>query len=336
MNNKLTKPCLRCGKILVYKRVSSFERASHCWNCRNALGIRYTKNKYAKVCDSCNKSFLVSFHQKTKKYCCFDCYLIARGKPNINRVCLECGEVFRIVTASKKNQKLCSQFCQMKWLHANRKGYYPKGRYTTPCMQCGIEMVFSYACHAKVRKFCSVSCMGLSKATSYKAARDQYALDNPPKLKVVWTAAEDKELRRLYKSGQHTSTDMASILCKTKNQITVRISHLGLRRSKSATKKFYSLGGKRNKGRKRPDLAERNKTDRRFGESNPFYGKKHTVKTRKIISDSQKTKSVFIKLNSDPEFIKKKLKGLCKRPNKPETAVAEILKNMFPGEYKYT
>ena len=30
------------------------------------------------------------------------------------------------------------------------------------------------------------------------------------------------------------------------------------------------------------------------------------------------------------------MKGLCTRPNKPETLVADLLDRMFPGEYRYT
>ncbi len=127
--------------------------------------------------------------------------------------------------------------------------------------------------------------------------------------------------------------------------------------------------GQANKGIKKLWLSERNKSkemreivskthknkipwnkgipctdERKENIRNSLKGKKHfwnkgvphSKETRKKMSDAQKgkLKPYMSKLNRDPEFIKKRLKGLIKRPTKPEIILNDLLKkNNFP--YKY-
>ena len=126
---------------------------------------------------------------------------------------------------------------------------------------------------------------------------------------------------------------------------------------------------KANKGIKKPWLVERNKSkkmrdivskthkgkipwnkgvpctgERKENIRNALKGKSHdwnkgvphSEETKRKMSDAQKgkPKPYMIKLNRDPEFIKKKLRGLIKRPTKPEKVLFELIQqNNFP--YKY-
>ena len=66
------------------------------------------------------------------------------------------------------------------------------------------------------------------------------------------------------------------------------------------------------------------------GEKNPFYGKKHSEETRKIISEHDK------KLWQKEDYIKKQMRSRNVRPNKVEITLNSLLQGNFPKEWKYT
>ena len=55
-----------------------------------------------------------------------------------------------------------------------------------------------------------------------------------------------------------------------------------------------------------------------------------------MISKKIKRAGVFKRLNSDPEFQRRRMKGLHSRPNRPEKLLGRILEGMYPSEYRYT
>lgn len=77
-------------------------------------------------------------------------------------------------------------------------------------------------------------------------------------------------------------------------------------------------------------------------EKNPMYGKQHTENTKRKISEAHKGRknpklSEIFKIRSkDPEFIKRRLKGLMKRPTKPEKYLDSLIQKHFPNEFQYT
>ncbi len=64
-------------------------------------------------------------------------------------------------------------------------------------------------------------------------------------------------------------------------------------------------------------------------------GRKHTAATKRKMSKSSKEAAVFQRLWKDPEFRKKRMKGLHKKPNQPEKWLRTVLEEMYPGEYRY-
>lgn len=65
-------------------------------------------------------------------------------------------------------------------------------------------------------------------------------------------------------------------------------------------------------------------------------GSEHSPETKAKMSKASKAGGVLKRLWNDPEFQRKRVRGLCKRPNKPEVIIQEILDEICPGEYKYT
>ena len=64
-------------------------------------------------------------------------------------------------------------------------------------------------------------------------------------------------------------------------------------------------------------------------------GKHHSEETRKKIGLNSKAFGFFKRKNKNPEFIKKRLKGLIKKPTKPEKKMIRLLNTNFPNEWKY-
>lgn len=65
-------------------------------------------------------------------------------------------------------------------------------------------------------------------------------------------------------------------------------------------------------------------------------GHQKSEATRAKLSIASKAAGVMKRLHKDPEFQRRRLNGLHKRPNRPEVYVRELLKNNFPGEYRFT
>ena len=206
-----------------------------------------------------------------------------------------------------------------------RKDHHSAGEWTKPCVECGKEMKFVYYCHMKTREFCSKKCASTNKKRL--GVVNQYGVCAP------WSEKEDKILVEKF-----PNSPQPKILAKEMNRsywsVIRRVKELGIERTMEATREGYSIGGRKNKGRKRPDLIL-NRKKNLSGADNPFYGKTHTQETRRSISESQKKKSAFFRLNNDPEFQKRRMKALHAKPNKPEIIVETLLEEIYPGEYKY-
>lgn len=166
-----------------------------------------------------------------------------------------------------------------------------------------------------------------------------------------WTDADIMILMEKY------PTTLMDNLCKlfnrSKDVIRNKANDLGIYRTAEAIRIESSRGMKNiNKGRKRPDLAERNKQNPLKGQKNPFYGKTHSKETREKISELQKTNSAFFRLNKDPSFqeIRKKafleamanpktiqniLRAQHIRPNIPERKMIELIEK-YSLPFRYT
>lgn len=206
------------------------------------------------------------------------------------------------------------------------RGRYRKaGWHTKRCRGCGKLMVFRYYCHAKSRVFCSRACHNLTKGL--RPVRNQFGVIMP------WTAEEDDYLRRCYPNCSQPKR-LAVKLGRSVVAVNKRAKQLNLTRTRQAVSRGYALGGKMNKGRPRPDFAANAFVG--VGRDNPFYGKKHTPETRRILSAKARALGTFRQLAKDPEFQRRRMLGLHARPNKPESVVRSMLNKMFPGEYRYS
>ena len=121
--------------------------------------------------------------------------------------------------------------------------------------------------------------------------------------------------------------------------------HYGIERA-NAIKKQMS------KSHKGKHVGEKNHMYGKKGKLNPFYGKTHSKKVKEIISKSnkqfyktkrgeqlrkkkgQQMKKIMTKLNKNPSFQKKRFKGLCKRPTKPERRIINLIKK-YNLPFKY-
>lgn len=202
----------------------------------------------------------------------------------------------------------------------------PKGKYVKPCGGCGQDLVFDYYCHYKVRKFCNNKCAGVLRASTTGVV-NQFGVSKP------WESWEEVILEVRWRRGDPIE-DIARQLNRTETMVQSKVTKEGIGRNEEVAKELSKIGGRKNKGNKRPDLKANSFVGK--GKDNPFYGKTHTPETRKLISESQKQKSAFIRLNDDPEFQKLRMAGLKVRPNKPEKLLGAILEELYPGVYAYT
>lgn len=67
----------------------------------------------------------------------------------------------------------------------------------------------------------------------------------------------------------------------------------------------------------------------RTGERNGFYGKKHSDKTRKYLSEKRK------EIWKTEDYVRKIMKAYNVQPNKKEIQLDKILRIVLPGQYKY-
>lgn len=67
-----------------------------------------------------------------------------------------------------------------------------------------------------------------------------------------------------------------------------------------------------------------------MGENNPFYGKRHSEKTKRAIAEKAHRRW------QDQEYAAQIMAARNIRPNRAETALQDFLNTHFPQEYKYT
>ena len=194
------------------------------------------------------------------------------------------------------------------------------------CVRCGRTKSFP-PCTADKRRYCSRHCYDEDKREGKVSVANQYGSLE------VWTKAEDVMIRRRYPSCVRPKL-LAKELGRTVEAVRKRASFLGVERDPEAISEGYASGGRLNKGRKRPDFAKN--AYRGSGPDNPFYGKTHTAESRLKISEAAKRHGTFRKLAKNPEFQRRRMEGLHKRPNNPEKLLTSILDKEFPNEYKFT
>lgn len=254
------------------------------------------------------------------------------GKPRIPKVkrnCLYCQTEFEVPETSTK--KLCSVPCSNKWIAGRREGYHEKGQYISVCQNCKKEIVHKYKCHAISCKFCSKHCS--SEFKKFGEVKNQYGFTKK------WTDEDDKILIEEYPTCIHPKL-LAKKLGRNIEALHKRANWLGLKRTPEAISEGIKDGGRKNKGRKRPDFIK-NVFHCGSGSDNNFYGKKHKKENLKKLSEIAKKLGTFNRLNKDPEFQKKRQEALHKArrnkgPNKAELKLDTLIQKMFPGEYCFT
>lgn len=218
-----------------------------------------------------------------------------------------------------KDRSYCSNKCAVQHNHPLK----PIFSRASQCKQCGkdFEFVPKRKHLTRIQHFCSLSCKG------------EWANRSVSKWSCIpWSQEEMDYLVKKYPTSPQPKL-LAQEMGRSLSALNNRAKRLGLIRSKEAISEGRRIGGRKNKGNKRPDFRKNSFVG--IGPNNPFYGKKHSEETRKKISEHAKNLGRFKKLNNDPEFQKKRFKGLIKRPNKPEMLLNRLLQEMYPGEYKY-
>ncbi len=250
---------------------------------------------------------------------------------------------------------------------SQRRGkYYKAGEWKSFCLQCGKEMIFNYHCHMISRKFCSNVCSNQCADTHKRPASlpkkevelvckccgRTFQSRNPVKsicsrscqglwmnskrskfICTPWTVEENTKLANEYPICLQPKK-LAESMNRSCEMLVHQVKRLGLERTPEAISEGYALGGRKNKGNKRPDFKKNMFVGK--GEENPFFGKTHSIEARKVISEKAKKTGTFKRLSKCPTFQKKRMMGLHARPNHPELIISEILDRLYPGEYKYT
>lgn len=277
------------------------------------------------TCFGCDRDFSLPYHErKRRKYCSKECLKRYReSKKSVTITCAGCKEDFLSCANSPcqaKTRKYCSKECAYKH-KKKRQAIIPIQ--SKQCKQCNVVFSFKYG----ERLFCSTECVNDFKRSSHPGC-NQYGSFK------TWTVEEDNKIKTLYETCDSIE-ELASIIDRTIQAIESRASRLGLHRSKEAISKALSRGCKgKNCGKKRPDLRKNAYVG--WGKDNPFFGKKHSEETRRIISQKAKATGTLVRLNKDPEFQKKRIMALIKSPNKAETFLDQIIQEACPNQYKYT
>ena len=184
-----------------------------------------------------------------------------------------------------------------------------------PCKECGVV----FRPHWTGQFFCDNVCRlrnlhkSRSKAGSFFNGQ-------------CWTEKEDALLKILATDVSIPWDEIQKRFPnRTKRALTHRAGDLG----------FLDKAGRGVNGKSIP-----RKSKGFIGEKNPFYGKKHTEKTRKILSEKMKALGQFARLSKDPEFQRKRRQAWAKAfhkegPNKTESKLQEFLCSACSGDFKF-
>jgi very-short-patch-repair endonuclease len=140
---------------------------------------------------------------------------------------------------------------------------------------------------------------------------------------VCWTPEEDEILATLWPDPKNEiSLLMNRLPGRTTRAIKHRLSALRIRRS-------YRIG--------KPLTEEQLNIlrEKLSGSNNHFFGKHHSEDCRRIISEKLKKSSAFHRLNKDPDFQRKRRKGLYAKPNKEELLLNSIIDEVCPGAFNF-
>ena len=177
------------------------------------------------------------------------------------------------------------------------------------------------------RKYCSMSCRSKSKEWMNRISNSKT---------IRFQEKDIKKMIKLY--GENVSLTKISILfgC-SRGTITRLLKRHGVKIFITKPHTIKNLGKYAIKGytftdKERKNLVESMKHIDFFGEHNPFYGKKHTLKT--LLNFSKQRKEQW----QDEEFKNKTItaqrKSMTIKPNKPETMMIKLFKqNSLPLHY---
>lgn len=224
--------------------------------------------------------------------------------------CHSCSQPTKISTPAAGLIRKCPG-CKETIVHRNRVDYLEAVKSRRTCRQCFFLRMRKYP---KVRaKDLRRKCPDCNRVLVYK---------NP--------FARDR-------------AELSRSMCKNCQAIRHRLVMKGKKHSPESIEKMRQSQRKVDRSGAKSHFYGRNQS----GIHNPMYGRKDTPETLAKKSAAQKGKPKTPETRNrigeanrrkakDPEFIRKVLKGLCAKPNKPETQLQVILDTMFPGEYKFT
>ena len=140
-----------------------------------------------------------------------------------------------------------------------------------------------------------------------------------------WTEEEDNVLRRMYPDPRNSVQKISIYLAdRTPGQIGKRIRGLGIVRD-------YTVIGFKSRADWMSHIYK--------GEKNNFYGKRHTKKSRALMSELAKQTGTFRKKSKDPEFQKRRMEAwhtsVKASPNKAEKRLLGIINEVCPNQYKF-
>lgn len=126
-----------------------------------------------KDCEHCGEPFSVRPAKGSQHFCSKTCQAAARAAAHIERLCVQCGQLFVITRFRERERRFCSKACVSahEQTHGRPAARHTRSERTTfACKHCGKTFSYSAGTLTEYRRkfdkdpqFCSLKCFGLAK-----------------------------------------------------------------------------------------------------------------------------------------------------------------------------